>query len=202
MVFITATAPGHFQAFPHPVPQLVAPQPSGRRRAPFCARLREGPAETGALPRSLRGSGRPGTRTGPRPAVGALPVLIRKSSAKAPPRKPQADGAGGWSQKGGEPPHLDGLLHVPITQGHQWHSERFPHGVQRVLDHLQDSEGRGWAQAQRQQCSGVGPAQWGWGGKTERPTATLLGMEVSIPVARREQVLWAPSWVFLRTARL
>lgn len=87
MVFITATAPGHFQAFPHPVPQLVAPQPSGRRRAPFCARLREGPAETGALPRSLRGSGRPGTRTGPRPAVGALPVLIRKSSAKAPPQE-------------------------------------------------------------------------------------------------------------------
>lgn len=32
--------------------------------------------------------------------------------------------------------NLDGLLHVPITQGHQWHRERLPHRVQSVLDHL------------------------------------------------------------------
>ena len=86
--------------------------------------------------------------------------------------------------------HLDGFLHVPITQGHQGHGEWLPHGVQCVLDHLHDSEGVGvsWDPGvavlwDRANTMGQGE------GKVERPTATLLGMDVSTPVMRREQVL-------------
>lgn len=63
--------------------------------------------------------------------------------------------------------HLDGLLHVPIAQGHQGHGERLPHRVQRVLDHLQDSEEAGvsWGPEvavlwDRANTMGQGEARW------------------------------------------